>query len=66
MDALFLTLDEVREIHEQQIERYGGEAGVRDPEFVGVEREVELDPAELLKRLERFLEGSPSSVQRQG
>ena len=30
MDALFLTLDEVREIHEQQIERYGGSHGVRD------------------------------------
>ena len=30
MDALFLTLDEVLEIHEQQIERYGGSHGVRD------------------------------------
>jgi death-on-curing protein len=30
MDALFLTLGEVLEIHEQQIERYGGSHGVRD------------------------------------
>ena len=30
MDALFLTMDEVLEIHEQQIERYGGSHGVRD------------------------------------
>lgn len=30
MDAVFLTLDEVLEIHEQQIERYGGSHGVRD------------------------------------
>jgi death-on-curing protein len=30
MDPLFLTLDEVLEIHEQQIERYGGSFGVRD------------------------------------
>ena len=30
MDAVFLTLDEVLEIHEQQIERYGGSQGVRD------------------------------------
>lgn len=31
MEPLFLTLDEVLEIHEQQIERYGGSAGLRDP-----------------------------------
>src|ERR1035438_8377912 len=30
MDPLFLSLDEVLEIHEQQIERYGGSAGIRD------------------------------------
>ena len=30
MDALFLTLDEVLGIHEQQIERYGGSHGIRD------------------------------------
>ncbi len=31
MDPLFLTLDEVLEIHTQQIELYGGSEGVRDP-----------------------------------
>jgi death-on-curing protein len=30
MDPLFLSLDEVLEIHEQQIERYGGSSGIRD------------------------------------
>ena len=30
MEPLFLTLDEVREIHEQQIELYGGSPGLRD------------------------------------
>jgi death-on-curing protein len=30
MDPLFLTLDEVLEIHDQQIDRYGGSAGLRD------------------------------------
>src|ERR1700712_2200535 len=30
MDPLFLSLDEVLEIHEQQIERYGGSSGLRD------------------------------------
>src|SRR5260370_5036869 len=30
MDPLFLALDEVLEIHEQQIERYGGSCGIRD------------------------------------
>lgn len=30
MEPLFLTLDEVLEIHEQQIERYGGSYGLRD------------------------------------
>lgn len=28
---VFLSLDEVLEIHEEQIERYGGSAGLRDP-----------------------------------
>jgi len=27
---LFLTLDELLEIHHDQIDRYGGEAGLRD------------------------------------
>src|SRR5579864_1839590 len=31
MDPLFLTLDEVLEIHAQQIELYGGSDRVRDP-----------------------------------
>ena len=30
MEPLFLSLDEVLEIHEQQIERYGGSSGLRD------------------------------------
>ena len=30
MEPLFLTLDEVLEIHREQIERYGGTLGVRD------------------------------------
>jgi death on curing protein len=30
MDPLFLLLDEVLEMHRQQIERYGGAAGIRD------------------------------------
>lgn len=31
MEPVFLSLDEVLEIHELQIERYGGSAGIRDP-----------------------------------
>ncbi len=31
MEPLFLTLDEVLEIHAQQIELYGGSDGIRDP-----------------------------------
>lgn len=31
MEPVFLTLDEVIEIHEQQIELYGGSHGLRDP-----------------------------------
>src|SRR6266850_1056842 len=30
MEPMFLSLDEVLEIHEQQIERYGGSSGLRD------------------------------------
>ena len=30
MEPLFLSLDEVLEIHQQQIERYGGSPGLRD------------------------------------
>src|SRR5580693_10408532 len=30
MEPVFLSLDEVLEIHEQQIERYGGSQGLRD------------------------------------
>jgi len=31
MEPTFLTLDEVLEIHGEQIERYGGTPGLRDP-----------------------------------
>jgi death-on-curing protein len=31
MEPVFLSLDEVLEIHAQQIERYGGSPGLRDP-----------------------------------
>jgi death-on-curing protein len=30
MDPIFLSLDDVLEIHQQQIERYGGSSGIRD------------------------------------
>jgi death-on-curing protein len=30
VEPVFLTLDEVSEIHEQQISRYGGSSGLRD------------------------------------
>jgi death-on-curing protein len=30
MEPMFLSLDEVLEIHDQQIERYGGSSGLRD------------------------------------
>ena len=30
MEPVFLSVDEVLEIHEQQIERYGGSSGIRD------------------------------------
>jgi death-on-curing protein len=38
MEPVFLSLDEVLEIHEQQIERYGGSPGLRD--FAGLESAV--------------------------
>jgi death on curing protein len=31
MEPVFLSLDEILEIHQEQIERYGGAAGLRDP-----------------------------------
>jgi death-on-curing protein len=31
MEPIFLSLDDVIEIHEQQIEHYGGSHGIRDP-----------------------------------
>ena len=31
MEPLFLSLDECLEMHREQIERYGGSSGVRDP-----------------------------------
>src|ERR1700734_2131220 len=31
MEPVVLALDEILEIHEEQIERYGGAAGLRDP-----------------------------------
>ena len=43
MDPLFLTLDEVLEIHAQQIELYGGSDGVRDP--AGLESAVAMPMA---------------------
>ena len=33
MNPQFLTLDEVMEIHRDQIERYGGTLGIRDTKF---------------------------------
>lgn len=30
MNPVFLSLEDVRELHEDQIKRYGGSAGVRD------------------------------------
>ena len=43
MDPLFLTLDEVLEIHEQQLERYGGSSGIRD--YAGLESAVAMPQA---------------------
>lgn len=43
MEPIFLSLDEVLEIHEQQIERYGGSAGVRDP--AGIESAIAMPKA---------------------
>jgi death-on-curing protein len=30
VDPIFLSLDEILEMHQQQIERYGGSSGIRD------------------------------------
>jgi len=38
MEPIFLSLDEILEIHEEQIERYGGSAGLRD--LAGLESAV--------------------------
>ena len=38
MDPVFLSLDEVLEIHEQQIDRYGGSPGLRDAARLGSKR----------------------------
>jgi len=43
MGPLFLTLDEVLEIHAQQIEIYGGAEGIRDP--AGLESAVAIPAA---------------------
>jgi death-on-curing protein len=40
MEPLFLTLDQILEIHAQQIELYGGSQGVRDP--AGLESSVAI------------------------
>jgi death on curing protein len=45
MEPLFLSLDEVLEIHEQQIERYGGSPGLRD--VAGLESAVATPQATL-------------------
>jgi len=34
VDPVFLTLDEVLALHEDQIERYGGSRGLRDPDLL--------------------------------
>jgi len=43
MEPVFLSLDEVLEIHEQQIERYGGSEGLRDS--AGLESAVAMPQA---------------------
>lgn len=43
MEPVFLSLDEVLEIHEKQIERYGGSPGLRDP--AGLESAVSTPQA---------------------
>src|SRR5271169_4925951 len=43
MEPVCLSLDEVLEIHEQQIERYGGSPGLRDA--AGLESAVATPPA---------------------
>jgi death-on-curing protein len=47
MEPVFLSLDEVLEIHEQQIERYGGSSGLRDA--AGLESAVATPQAIMLK-----------------
>lgn len=43
MEPLFLTLDEILEIHQQQIEMYGGSHGVRDS--AGLESAIAMPQA---------------------
>ena len=43
MEPIFLSLDEILEIHEEQIERYGGSAGLRD--LAGLESAVAIPQA---------------------
>src|ERR1700722_5445923 len=43
MEPVFLSLDEILEIHEEQIERYGGAPGLRDP--AGLESAVAMPQA---------------------
>src|ERR1017187_1349291 len=50
MDPVFLSLDEVLEIHEQQIDRYGGTQGLRDA--AGLESAVATPQATSCRPLE--------------
>jgi death-on-curing protein len=34
MEPIFLTIDEIMEIHEDQIARYGGSPGLRDADLL--------------------------------
>jgi prophage maintenance system killer protein len=43
MEPVFLSLDEVLEIHEQQVERYGGSPGLRDA--AGLESAIDTPQA---------------------
>jgi death-on-curing protein len=43
MEPLFLSLDEILEIHQQQIERYGGSSGIR--EAAGLESPIAVPQA---------------------
>ena len=51
MEPLFLTLDEILEIHRQQIEMYGGSTGIRDPG--GLESAIAVRPR--LHSAEKYL-----------